>query len=1103
MAHRIYTGAFAALEARLIDLVLEQQAGDTLAPVAVLTGSNILATYLKGRLADRRRAVANVCFYTFPDLVAKLGSGAQAGNARPRLPHLGASLLLDAILDESTPAPFLRVAGYGGFHAALLDTFRDLRDAGVTPDALEKALSQFRDLTPDRVGHLFGLADIYRRFKERVASFHEVTDDFGRAISSAPHAGDILGTRALLVYGIYDVTGTQADLLRALQGSIDLTYLIPFTGESASRFASHFLESRADELGVAPLALPPAERTDSLGKLANRMFAPPEVQADPAYSVPLKADGSYALVSVPGESRIAVEVIREVLGALNDGVITGFYEAAVILRRPDEEVPVLAEAFRLRSIPYFVQGGSAFAQRPLARAVLAIAGLEGETFSRRAVLTAMELVAAALPAAQAVDWDVPRWRSLVKDARFLAGCDSWETGCAALVPEARVRLRRAEADAASTEQAEEDGDDLLSPSVEGARRRVDVALSLWKGWAALRSAAGGWPEACMWREWADLLQSRLEPLLGRAADWPEFSNVFDDLRALGELPGDPAAGRKVTRVRLIAALSEELAGLSFPEGRFQRRGVNLLPAAAARGLRFPLVIIPGLDEGRFPARLRQDPLLLDTERPLIGRPPRLPLKSLRVEEERLLFDVAVRSAERRLVLMTSRLDEASDRERIPSQFFLRSAAAALGAAVALSDLTPGNVPGMRSVSLDAPGPGKGRVPVDEGEIRLGLITEDPASMRAALEAVARVEPQLLGGPMAYDQARWLRKLTRFDGSILDPSLRSWAAGKLLGGGAQLSASRVEEYARCPYFSYLRRVLELEKWEEEEPVEGLDPLVRGQIVHAVLEDFVRDVRGFAGAPLAVLQQELARRAHHALEEGRPAAMPDLLWEIERDRLVDMLNEWLRFETERAGSGFQPVWVERCFGSFPGESDSPPFRLQDSRVPFEFRGRIDRIDLSPDGRHARIIDYKTGALPKSMSGRNRTPLMAGERIQLAVYRGAISVMEDLSAVRDVEAEYLHLQSREGEPVPCGYRDDELRAALERLPEMLAIIRDGIDAGTFFARARGSVRPDGHCRFCDFLLICGKDREQRQAAKASDPAVARFSRLQMIDGVVEEEE
>ena len=88
---------------------------------------------------------------------------------------------------------------------------------------------------------------------------------------------------------------------------------------------------------------------------------------------------------------------------------------------------------------------------------------------------------------------------------------------------------------------------------------------------------------------------------------------------------------------------------------------------------------------------RRVPILLDEERRRIGKPPRLPFKMLRGEEEKLLFDMAARSATRRLVLMASRLDEASDRERIASEFFLRAASAACGKPVSLRELAEGKI----------------------------------------------------------------------------------------------------------------------------------------------------------------------------------------------------------------------------------------------------------------------------------------------------------------------------------------------------------------------------------------------------------------------------
>ncbi len=558
--------------------------------------------------------------------------------------------------------------------------------------------------------------------------------------------------------------------------------------------------------------------------------------------------------------------------------------------------------------------------------------------------------------------------------------------------------------------------------------------------------------------------------------------------------GEAVAGtRLISAERMKAALVQSIESLFYPEGQFQRRGVNLLSTSAARGLRFPLVIIPGLEEGRFPAKLRQDPLLLDSERRRIGR---LPIKSKRMEEERLLFDMAARSAEKRLVLMTSRLDESSDRERIPSQFFLRAAAAIRKSVVTVRDLAEGNIPGFRSVSLDNPAPIGDEAAVDEGEIRLRLIAADRDTAYPALRALEHLEPLRLTRPLAYDQARWAHRLTSYDGFLTDPKLTAWAARTLGASAGQVSASRLEEYAKCPYYFYLKRGMALAAWEEPAPLEGMDPLERGLAVHSILENFLKNNCGekFQAASEAELRRSLASLANDALEKARPAGIPDLLWEIERDAFLALLDRWLVLEKSRAAEGMLPTGLEQAFGEIkPGERH-PAFCLQAGRHAFDFRGRIDRIDVSRDGKQARVIDYKTGSLPDSMRGKGRTPLMSGERIQIVIYRGALSVLNEFKGVEAVEGEYLHLQPKDGQVVQCRFTDEELREASRTLPAILEIVGDGIESGVFFARTSGTVRPSGHCEYCEYLPVCGKDRVQREERKTNDPAVRRF--LQILE-------
>ena len=1095
MPHQILTGPFAALEQRFLQTVRAQQSGNPLAPVSVLVGSNLLASHLKYYIVDLGHSVANLRFHTFLDLARSLSSANRPAQQKPRLPHHGASWILEEIL-EQTPAVFREVSRFAGFRDALLDTFRDLRDAGISSEDLDRAIAAMVESAPDRKEHLVGLGELFRRFRTQVQLFRDVDDDFHDAIRDARQAGEILGGYDLLVYGIYDVTGQQADLLGALANAVSMTYFIPYVSPTASSFARPFLESRERELGVTAESLPLEGKSDSLSLLASRVFEASGVGPG------LTPDGTFGLVSVPGESRAAVEIVREILRAVDDGVIAGFHQAAVLCRQPQDQIPILAEALRLRGIPYYIHGGSPFSLRPLAKAVLSIASLKEDSFSRSSILKALELVAATLPESAAESWDVASWRVLTNHARFLAGVESWESGTKELVRLARRELLRARA-APDTpkEPFEEEAEERVLP-VRQAEDRVRAAESLRSGWTKLRLAAADWPETLSWSDWAKFLETRLK-FLELSEDWHAFSTALDDLSSLSALSATARLKNEIYRDKMVAALQESLRALSYPEGRFQRRGVNLLPLSTARGLRFPLIIVPGLEEGSFPSRLRQDPMLLDSERGKIGNPSRLPLKGQRGEEEKLLFDISVRSAEKRLILVTSRLDEESDRETIPSGFFLRAAAAARGKIINLRDLTQENVPGLRSVSLNNPVPQQESILVDDAEVRLRIL--DSTSQKAqALQALAREEPLRLARPLAFDRARWDKGLTGFDGLIQVPDLVEWIKERVGPAAGPVSASRLEAYAKCPYLFFLSRVIELEGWEEPEPAEGLDPLERGRVIHQILETFLRDVgEKFASTPLDDLQKQLRSQGQEALENNRPAGIPDLLWEIECDGLLRLLENWLVYERERLGSGLSPAYFEQSFGEFSPTDKLPPYEINTGKYTFRFRGRIDRIDLSRDRKRARVLDYKVGKLYQPLSSKKATALMAGEKMQLAVYRGALSLLPGLGDVESVEGEFLHLQPSDFRPTPRVFEAGELEAATDRLPRILEIVGEGLEGGIFFARTSGSMWPQGHCTYCDFLPVCGKDRVQREERKAGDARVARFQTIRQIDGGEETEE
>jgi hypothetical protein len=147
-------------------------------------------------------------------------------------------------------------------------------------------------------------------------------------------------------------------------------------------------------------------------------------------------------------------------------------------------------------------------------------------------------------------------------------------------------------------------------------------------------------------------------------------------------------------------------------------------------------------------------------------------------------------------------------------------------------------------------------------------------------------------------------------------------------------------------------------------------------------------------------------------------------------------------------------------------------------------VDRVDVTPDGREAWVIDYKSGSAEdyrKEITADN--PLAGGTKLQLPVYMGAAP------DAMDVHALYWFITKRGGfeavsyEPAP------EQRDAF---PRTLQAIVAGIKAGSFPAVSGEDDEFYGkfkNCKFCDYDRICSRRRDLETAAKEEDPDVVAW--------------
>ena len=284
-----------------------------------------------------------------------------------------------------------------------------------------------------------------------------------------------------------------------------------------------------------------------------------------------------------------------------------------------------------------------------------------------------------------------------------------------------------------------------------------------------------------------------------------------------------------------------------------------------------------------------------------------------------------------------------------------------------------------------------------------------------------------------------------------------------------SASALEVYLACPSRWFIERVLR-----PATPDPDPEPLARGGLAHAALADTLEGLRTRTGSArvtaahlrlaLELLGEALASHEHRFPLSIQAERLPGA-----RRRLHSDLERYLRYAAaaEPGVTALEPAWLELQFGFDEHEDEPPALDLGEGVM---LRGRIDRIDVTPDGR-AVVYDYK---------GARVTPgakWLSEGRIQLALYMYAAQRLLGLRVVGGMYQPLsgVDLRARGVLDMEAGVALDCVRTDLIGTAELDALVHEALAlARASAARAlRGAVEPHPHtCSYagaCVYPAIC----------------------------------
>ncbi|MBI4055328.1 MAG: PD-(D/E)XK nuclease family protein [Elusimicrobia bacterium] len=1045
------------LEEALVEKLQSLKAADPFCRVVVVAPSRRLCDRLQRLLAvEKGLAVFNVHFHTFYSLAFQI---IREGDPRPvtllsdRLFH---DFLVDHLLEEDFRPPGSHRPGPKGvwsrhsptvvgsrrpkgFLPALRASLKDLVDSGVEPERVRELLAETEEsgrplvrLDPEEARRLLELLDLQERYQKHLEELG-VTVPSGMirlATELAPGSAYLKEFQEILYYGFYDLTGIQTDFFEAVSRHHPATLFFPYRhGHPAFAFARRFFEEKLHAAGRVPIALQPDEGRPPAPAPSAGLRVP--AGRPKASSVPVR------VWNAAGPREESWTVAKEILKLVRGGC--AFHQIGIVARTLEPYRMVLRQVLEENRIPACFSSGRPLLSHPLPRFCFSLLSFKQRAFP---AILFEDLLSSPYLCTQS--WGDPErqkllrrgFKRLAQRLRIQRGWLQWE---------GKVRSFLEGGLSLEGEEPEREGR-LLWEWIREVRRNLIWALQ----------------EPAPWKVRIQRAQQVLERYFRLPADATDLEKRLWDgtCATLQELEPLELLGIGAEEEVFLEAWEDKLKAAEFQEFPGENLGVRVLDAMSARGESFAYLFLIGLQEGLFPRKVREDPLLRDSVRRVLSSPGGYGIrpKLEGYEEERLLFHLLTSSARKGLFCIYSRSDE-EGRAKIASVYLQELART--------RDICLEDSKKNRSILKQPLAKIRGEpwevLSPKEVSLRLAFSGQSPGGF---LESLGK-EAELFRGPAeALEAMNTYGNPGEFDGRIGPP--RPFLKALRRSG---LSPSALASLARCPFQFFASRVLKLGEVEEPQEPGTLSSKDTGKIYHRVLELFYRKLleQGYwkgkrSGFPRQVFEeceQQVFRQYH-----WKSLGLYPVLWEVLRERMLAHLREFLLGDIQRVReSGHLPVYFEQEFSASSSQT------LLGKGRELLLHGFPDRVDLDEVRRRFWVFDYKTrgkkgNLLAEVLRGNQLQPLLYLEILLAALKREKGPGWEPQgTAFLILEQDPNGSEAKTIQEIPW----PEFRAWRTRAARHLEIFLGLLFRGEFWIYPKEGA--GGHCQWCAFSRSCRK--------------------------------